>query len=155
MESIIADKINEIRNLDHLARQKRKELEAQLARLSQERSFHQNLANQLKIEIRELRESLKNLPPVQVPDLGEAILATLDDAGPKTLRELGEITGLKSKAISQCLQTLVKRGVVIPILAEGRKRGASYRPVSDPGRRSKSSRNSAPNSTPDSLSFPL
>jgi DNA-binding HxlR family transcriptional regulator len=156
MEATIADKLNEIRNLDSLARKRRKELEAQLSKLSQERAFHLDLANQRKKEIRELREGFKELPSVQAPDLAAAILGALDGVGPKTLRELVEMTGLKSKAISQCLQTLVRRGFVARILEEGRKRGASYQPVASKIPQSKQSADSAGQASPmESLSFPL
>jgi predicted transcriptional regulator len=153
MEPTIADKLNEIRNLDGLARKRRKELEAQLSKLSQERAFHLDLANRLKKEIRELREGFKELPAVQVPDLGETLLEALEGVGPKTLRELGDMTGLKSKAISQCLQTLVRRGLVTRMLEEGRQRGASYQPVASKTKKSPDS--AGQDSSMESLSFPL
>ena len=127
MDQTVAEKLKEIQGLADLARQKRKELDDQVSKLSRERFFHLQQAEERKIQIQELREGIKQLPPVQVKDLGSAILAALNGLGAKTLRDICEITGLKNKAVSQRLQTLVANGYVERILEEGRKRGAYYK----------------------------
>ncbi len=126
MEPTVADKLKEIQDLATLARQKRKELEAQVSKLSQERLTYLQLAEERKNQIRELSDGLKQLPSVRVGNLASAVLAALQGPGAKTMREICNITGLQNGPVSQCLLGLVRRGKVKRILPEGRMRGADF-----------------------------